>query len=79
MHDVELPAVARQVAGYSETWYFMRDDEIVAHAGDNETVGAEWMLRYDLEDDQATIEDGLSADELPSEFRNIAADGGSRE
>lgn len=72
VHDVELPAVARQRKGFAETWYFQRDGELVAHAGDNETVGAEWMLDYDLDDDQATIIDGLDAGDLPSEFQTAA-------
>jgi len=78
VHDVELPAVARNVGGFSETWYFQRDGQLVANAGDNETVGAEWMLEYDLEDDQATIEEGLGPDDLPSEFQTYATDGGDR-
>jgi hypothetical protein len=79
-HDVELPAVARNAGGFSETWYFRRNGDIVAHAGDSETVGAGWMLEYDLnDDDQATVLEGLDADELPTEFAPVATDGGDRD
>lgn len=80
IHDVQLPAVARQRLGYGEAWYFERDGELVAHQGDQRAEGdnAWTMLKWDLEDDQAALEDGLSPEDLPTDFKPVAADGGER-
>jgi hypothetical protein len=76
-HDVQLPARAEQhVTGYQDTWYFERDGEIVAVRGDEETTRAFWMLAHDLEDEAATVHEGVPASELPTEFQPVAADGG---
>jgi hypothetical protein len=78
-HDVQLPARAEQhVGGYEDTWYFERDGAIVAVRGDQEETEAAWMLSYDLEDEAATVHEGVSASELPTDFKTVATDGGER-
>jgi len=77
-HDVQLPAVAKQRSGFGEAWYFRRDGALVAHQGDQsaEAADAYAMLKWDLEDDDAVVHEGVSADEMPKDFRTYAADGG---
>jgi hypothetical protein len=80
-HDVQLPAVAKQRSGFGEAWYFRRDGELVAHQGDQSAQAADAyaMLKWDLEDDDAVVHEGLATDDLPTDFKTIAADGGQHE
>lgn len=81
MHDVEFPAVARQRSGFGEAWYRMDGDTLVGYQGDQQATGdnAWTMLKWDLDDDDATVVDGLEDEQLPTDFRNYATDGGDRD
>lgn len=79
-HDVQLPARANQRSGFGEAYYVEQDGTLIGYQGDQRAEGDNaWsMLKWDLQDDDAHVEENLSTEELPTEFKPVAADGGEQ-